>query len=227
MENHAKYGDSIYFHDGAGLFVNLFIASELNWAEKGLRVRQETRFPEESKTTLVITAAKPVEIALHIRIPGWIAEGGSVKVNGQKLTEFSSPASYLTVRRVWKDGDMVEIALPMDLRLERLPDRRDIAAILYGPIVLAGALGGAEGLTPEKVSGPYGPEGDPVAVPTFEGQNEVPLKSWIRPVAGKSLTFETVKAGKPTDVILIPFYKLFGQRYSIYWELAKPPRRPR
>ena len=60
MENHAKYGDSIYFHDADGLFVNLFIASELDWTEKGVKVRQETRFPEEPKTTLTIGAAKPV-----------------------------------------------------------------------------------------------------------------------------------------------------------------------
>jgi len=227
MENHAKYGDSIYFHDGTGLFVNLFIASELDWPEKGLKVRQETRFPEEPKTTLVISAAKPVELALYIRIPGWIADGGSVKVNGQKLMEYSSPSSYLTVRRVWKKGDKVEIALPMKLRLERVPDRPGMAAILYGPIVLAGELGGAEGLTKEKVYGPSGPEGDPVAVPTFEGKNEAPLESWIKPVAGQALTFQTVSAGKPNDVTLVPFYRLFGQRYSIYWELAKPPRRPR
>jgi DUF1680 family protein len=227
MENHAKYGDSIYFHDDEGLFVNLFIASELNWAGKGLRVRQETRFPEEPKTTLVMTAAKPVEIALHIRIPGWIAKGGSVKVNGRKLDEYASPSSYLTVRRVWKSGDRVEIALPMELRLDRLPDRRDVAAILYGPIVLAGELGGAEGLTEDKVYGKYGPEGDPVPVPTFEGKNDSPLADWIRPVAGKPLTFETVGAGKPKDVTLVPFYKLFGQRYAVYWELARPERHRR
>jgi DUF1680 family protein len=126
---------------------------------------------------------------------------------------------------VWKNGDRVEIALPMELRLERLPDRQDIAAILYGPIVLAGALGGAEGLTKDKVYGKYGPEGDPVPVPAFEGNNDAPLHTWIKPVAGKPLTFETVNAGKPSDVTLIPFYKLFGQRYAIYWELAKPERR--
>lgn len=227
MENHAKYGDSIYFHDGDGLFVNLFIASELSWAEKGLKVRQETRFPEESKTTLFFTAAKPVELALHIRVPAWIAKGGFVKVNGQKLAEYASPSSYLTVRRVWKSGDRVEITLPMELRLERLPDRRGVAAFLYGPIVLAGELGGAAGLTPDKVYGPYGPEGDPVPVPTFEGRNATPLADWVKPVAGKPLTFRTVDAGKPNDVTLVPFYRLFGQRYSIYWELAKPPRRGR
>jgi DUF1680 family protein len=225
MENHAKYGDSIYFHDGDGLFVNLFIASELDWAEKGLKVRQETRFPEEPRTTLVISAARPVELALHIRVPAWIADGGFVKVNGQRLAEYSSPSSYLTVRRVWKNGDKVEIALPMALRLERLPDRREVAAVLYGPIVLAGELGGAEGLTEDKVSGPNGPEGDPVPVPTFEGKNDAPLDGWIKPVAGKPLTFQTVNAGKPNDVTLIPFYKLFGERYSLFWQLARPERR--
>jgi DUF1680 family protein len=225
MENHAKYGDSIYFHDGTGLFVNLFIASELDWSEKGLKVRQETRFPEEPRTALIISAAKPVDLALHIRVPGWIADGAGVKVNGQTLAEFSSPSSYLTVRRIWKSGDRIEIALPMKLRLERLPDRSGMAAILYGPIVLAGELGGSEGLTEDKVYGRYGPEGDPVAVPTFEGKNETPLESWIKPVAGKPLTFETINAGKPNDVTLVPFYRLFGERYSIYWELAKPPRR--
>jgi len=227
MENHAKYGDSIYFHDGDGLFVNLFIASELSWAEKGFKVRQETRFPEEPKTTLMIAAARPVELALHIRVPGWIAGGGSVRINGQKLAEYSSPSSYFTVRRIWKNGDRIEISLPMKLHVERLPDRRDIVAILYGPIVLAGQLGGADSLTPDKIYGQYGPEGDPVPVPVFEGKMSVPPEDWISPVPGKALTFQTLNAGKPDDVILVPFYKLFGQRYSIYWELAKPPRQPR
>jgi len=227
MENHAKYGDSIYFHDGSGLFVNLYVASELDWGEKGFKVRQETRFPEEPKTTLVITAAKPVELALRLRIPAWIADGGSVKINGRTLEAYASPSSYLTVKRVWKTGDRIELALPMKLRLERLPDRMGTAAILYGPIVLAGELGGAAELTADKVSGKEGPDGEPVAVPTFEGKNEVPLDQWIKPVAGKPLTFRTVNAGKPDDVTLVPFYRLFGQRYSIYWELAKPPRRPR
>ena len=54
MENHAKYGDTIYYHDDDGVFVNLFIASELNWVDKGVRIRQETRFPDESATSLTI-----------------------------------------------------------------------------------------------------------------------------------------------------------------------------
>jgi hypothetical protein len=222
MENHAKYGDSIYFHDGGGLFVNLFIASELDWTEKGVKVRQETRFPEEPKTTLVIGAARPVEFALRVRVPEWVAGVCTVKINGKRHEASASPSSYLTITRTWKNGDRIEVDLPMKLRLERLPDRPDVAAILYGPIVLAGALGGAEGLSEDKVYGKDGPEGDPVAVPTFAVKDNAPLEAWIKPVAGKPLTFRTEGAGKPNDVTLVPFYKLFGERYAIYWEFPRP-----
>jgi hypothetical protein len=222
MENHAKYGDSIYFHDGGGLFVNLFIASELDWTEKGVKVRQETHFPEEPKTTLVIGAARPVALALHIRVPEWVAGVCTVKINGKRHEASASPSSYLTIARTWKNGDRIEVDLPMKLRLERLPDRPDVTAVLYGPIVLAGALGGAEGLSEDKVYGKDGPEGEPVAVPTFDVKDNAPLEAWIKPVAGKPLTFRTEGAGKPNDVTLVPFYKLFGERYAIYWEFPAP-----
>jgi hypothetical protein len=95
------------------------------------------------------------------------------------------------------------------------------------PIVLAGALGGAVGLSEDKVYGKDGPEGDPVAVPKFDVKDNAPLEAWIKPVAGKLLTFRTEGAGKPNDVTLVPFYKLFGERYAIYWQLGEPPRRAR
>ena len=217
MENHAKYGDSIYFHDQDGVLVNLFIASELKWPEKGFGLRQETKFPEESKTTLIVTAAKPGEMALRVRIPWWVGKGGYVKVNGRKIEAFAAPSSYLTLKRAWKKGDRIEVVLPMGLRLERTPDNVNVAAVLYGPIVLAGQLGPV-GLPEDKIFGPYGPEGDPVAVPKLVVKDADP-STWIKPVPGKPLTFRTENVGVPTDITLVPFYKLFGQRYTVYWDL--------
>ncbi|OHE82810.1 MAG: hypothetical protein A2107_06300, partial [Verrucomicrobia bacterium GWF2_62_7] len=81
MENHGKYGDTIYFHDNDSLYVNLFIASELTWKEKGLVVRQETGFPESDTTRLTLKCAKPVEFILKIRKPAWATEF-AVQVNG-------------------------------------------------------------------------------------------------------------------------------------------------
>jgi DUF1680 family protein len=218
MENHAKYGDSIYFHDENGVFVNLFIASELLWPEKGFGLRQETRFPEEGKTTLVVTAAGPGETALRIRVPAWAEKGGSVTVNGKKLDAFSSPSSYFTLKRAWKKGDRIEVVLPMKLRLERTPDNVNIVAVLYGPIVLAGELGPVN-MPDDKVFGSYGPSGDPVAVPKLAVKSADP-STWIKPVPGKPLTFRTENVGVPTDITLVPFYKLFGQRYTVYWDFT-------
>jgi DUF1680 family protein len=225
MENHAKYGDSIYFHDGDGLFVNLFIASELDWREKGIVVRQETRFPEEPRTALIVRARRSVRFALRVRVPAWAAGPCVVRINGKRHEATASPSSYLTIDRTWANGDRVEVELPMELRLERLPDRPDVAAILYGPIVLAGKLGGGEALTEDRVYGKYGPEGEPVEVPRFDVKAEAPLGTWIKPVAGKPLAFRTEGAGKPADVTLVPFYKLFDERYAIYWQLGEPPLR--
>jgi DUF1680 family protein len=218
MENHAKYGDSIYFHDQDSIFVNLFIASELLWPEKGFGLRQETKFPEEGRTTLVVTAAKPGKMALRIRIPWWVGKGASVMVNSRKIEAFAAPSSYLILKRTWRKGDRIEVVLPMDLRLERTPDNVNIASVLYGPIVLAGQLGPVN-LPEDKIFGPYGPEGDPIAVPKLAVKDADP-STWIKPVAGKPLTFRTEGVGVPADVTLVPFYKLFDQRYTVYWEFT-------
>jgi len=217
MESHAKYGDSIYFHDEDGVMVNLFIASELTWPDKGIRLRQETRFPEEGRTSLIIDSAKPSEWTLAIRIPGWVERGGQARLNGRPLDVFAGPGSYLKIRRSWRKGDRLDVTLPMGLRLERLPDKPSLAAVMFGPIVLAGELGG-EGLTDTKVYGPYGPEGDPVPVPTLAAGGREP-GLWIAKDPARPLTFRTVNVGRPKDVTLVPFYKLFGQRYAIYWEI--------
>jgi uncharacterized protein len=217
MENHAKYGDSIYFHDGDGIYVNQFIASELSWSEKGFRLRQETRFPEEGKTVLVVTAARSGELALHIRIPYWVRKGGCVKINGKTEEAFADPSSYLVLKRTWRKGDRIEVLLPMGLHIERTPDDINTIAILYGPVVLAGDLGPID-LPGEKVIGPMGPEGDPIAVPKLSVRDADP-SAWIKPASGKPLTFMTNGVGVPGDVTLVPFYKLFGRRYTVYFQI--------
>jgi uncharacterized protein len=217
MENHAKYGDSIYFRDADGIYVNQFIASELAWSEKGFRLRQETRFPEEGKTVLVVTAARSGELALHIRIPYWVRKGGCVKINGKAEAAFSDPSSYLVLKRTWRTGDRIEVLLPMGLHIERTPDDINTIAVLYGPVVLAGDLGPID-LPGEKVIGPMGPEGDPIAVPKLSARDADP-SAWIKPAPGKPLTFMTNGVGVPGDVTLVPFYKLFGRRYTVYFQI--------
>ncbi len=141
MENHAKYGEAIYFHNDDALWVNLFIPSEVNWRAKGLSLRQETRYPEAEKVNFVVTARRPVSLSLRLRYPGWATQAVSVTVNGRPQTIDAKPGSFIDIKRTWKTGDRVELTIPMSLRLETMPDNPRRVAILYGPTVLAGELG--------------------------------------------------------------------------------------
>ena len=216
VENHAKYGDSIYFHEGEhSLFVNLFIASELSWPEKGLRLRQETNFPVSDSTRLLFTCDKPVQLSLNLRHPYWATSGIEVAVNGRKVTECGTtlrlvngdverrttlrPGSYVTIDRRWSSGDTIELRMPMSLRTEAFRDNPRKLAILYGPLVLCAEVQPGKQY-PAIVAG----LGD---CPDFRGDNVVPnqelrhrengtvplsrndILSAIRPVAGKPLCF--------------------------------------
>ena len=130
VENHAKYGESVYFHQGrTTLFVNLFIPSELNWPSCGLKLRQETRYPEEGHTRLVFTCAQPVKLSVSIRRPYWAVSGFEVRVNGELQPDQGRPGSYAVLTRTWKSGDGVEITMPFSLRTEGFRDNSRRAGV--------------------------------------------------------------------------------------------------
>jgi DUF1680 family protein len=221
MENHAKYGDSIYFHDADTLYVNLFIPSDLTWKEKGLTITQTTRFPEQDRTRLQLIARHPVKLTLNIRHPAW-CRAVTVTVNGRRLAASRRPGRYISVNRVWHTGDVVEVHLPMALRTEPLPGNVDVVAILYGPVVLAGRLGG-KGLAPgadlifnERTTGDVLNEA--VDVPILLGEARR-IITRISPSAGSALTFHTAGIGRPHDVSLIPYYRVTHERYNLYWKV--------
>jgi hypothetical protein len=216
VEEFSKLNDSIYWRDNDGLYLNLFIPSELNWAEKGFRLKQETKFPESSSTTLLVNVDKPVSLAMRLRIPEWLTSGGSVKINGKSVEAMASPGSYLTLSRTWKNGDRVEMELPMHLRIEAMPDDPKMQAVLYGPVVLAGDLG-SEGLTEQMIVGPSAPQlrKVPLEVPAFRAPSADP-NSWVKP-GGKPLEFHT--DGQQKNVTLAPLNSIFGKRYSVYWQV--------
>jgi len=224
MENHAKYGDSIYFHDAGTLYVNLFIASTLAWKEKGLTVTQTTRFPDEDRTRLHLAVHKPINLTLNIRHPSW-CRTMTISVNGRRRATSLQPGAYFALNRLWHNGDVVEVHLPMSLRTEALPGHADVVAILYGPIVLAGRLG-RKGLTPgadiivnERTYGDL--LNDKVEVPVLAGEPSE-IVNQIKPAAGSPLTFQTTGVGRPHDVSLIPYFRIAHERYSLYWKLLKP-----
>ncbi|HTS69393.1 MAG TPA: DUF4986 domain-containing protein, partial [Terriglobia bacterium] len=193
-------------------------ASEVTWPERGLRLEQQTNFPVEEGTALVVHAERPIDMALNIRIPYWATSGGTAKLNGTLLPGLASPGSYFRLTRSWKEGDRVEIRLPMSLRLETLPGDVTQQAVMYGPLVLAGRLGAA-GLSPGMFYPEYdtAPAGEPIPAPAIAASSKDPL-GWLKPVSGQALAFQTVGQEKPLN--LIPLYQLFGERYAVYWKMA-------
>ena len=226
MENHAKYGDSIYFHDGDSLYVNLFIPSRLTWADRGIVVAQETRFPDADTTRLTIERVdgrRAASATLLIRRPHW-CDGMRVTVNGRAVTAGVTPAGYVPIRREWRTRDVVDVHLPMTIRVVTLPGAAEYVAFAYGPIVLAGKMGTA-GITPreqiivnERTSGNM--LNSSIDVPSLVGDARA-LARGVRPMHGESLTFETVGLGRPRDVQLVPFFRLVHERYNLYWKVEQ------
>ena len=213
-EEYAKLTDTIYFHDDDSLYVNLYIDSQLEWPEKGLRVRQETRFPEQEGSSFTISAKSPVQMAINLRIPYW-ARGGNVKINGTTLPAFASPSSYLSLNRVWKNGDKIELSLPMGLHIDPMPDDATVQAVMYGPLVLAGSF---DPVTNEMMYGDYEPKpGDVHKVPDIVADAGKPT-AWIEPDPKQALTFRTVGQAEPAT--LVPLYKIIRNRYSVYWKVG-------
>lgn len=230
IESHAKYGEFIYAHEGDALFVNLFIPSTLHWREKGVRITQSTRFPDEGSTRL--TVDEPGSFTMKIRYPGWVASGKMVvKVNGRAVKFDAAPGGYVSVVRAWKKGDRVDMQLPMSTRLEQMPDKSNYYAVLHGPIVLAAKtrMFGDEQLNyladesrmGHIAGGPVCPlEAAPMLV-----SDSLEFLRRFKPVKGKPLTFTAPglvqgAAGSATE--FIPFFRLHESRYTMYWQHSTP-----
>jgi uncharacterized protein len=214
-EEYAKLGDTIYFHDDDSIYVNLYIDSQVQWPEKGLRFKQETRFPEQQGTTITVLADKPAELTVNLRIPYWV-RGGSVKINGTALPAFASPSSYLSLNRTWKSGDKIELNLPMDLHIDAMPDNQTIQAAMYGPLVLAGRF---DAVPNEMRYGSEGPKaGAEQKVPDIVADSSKPT-AWIEPDARQPLTFQSVGQSQP--IRMVPLYQVMHNRYAVYWKVSK------
>ena len=226
MENHARYGEMIYASRDNELIVNLFISSVLNWEETGMSFIQETSFPEKEQTRVIVKSEKPRKMKISFRCPEWLdKEKAEFKVNGEKV-ETVFDYGYYTINRKWKDGDAVEMSLPMTLRAVQLPDKSPYYSFMYGPVVLAADLG------KERLDGQFaddsrgghvasGPQLPLQNMPVIVGE-EKDLLANLKRVSPDKLEFRLsgVYPSRYDGMILKPFYKTHECRYMIYWELV-------
>ena len=208
IQEYASLARDVFFHAGDALHVNLFANAAVSWrAPAGVvRLTQETDYPAVAATRLTVSVAKPTRFALVLRVPWWAAKGVKVKINGAVWPKAANAkaGSWLPIARTWRDGDTVDMAMPMTLHLAPINDDPDLAAVMFGPLVLAGLV-----------------ENWPVPAdwpqPVFTGDADR-LEKWIKPVPGKPLAFRTV--GQPVDITFIPIHQVVGESYGLYWRFA-------
>jgi len=141
IQNLADYHNLVYFHDANGIYVNLYVPSDVTWTGPNgpgdhVTIEQDTLYPEVDTTTLTVRAAKPSRFALRLRVPSW-TRGMAVKVNGAAVDVAATPGTWAVVDRTWNAGDRIEVTIPLTLRMEAV-DRQhpDRVAVVRGPVVL-------------------------------------------------------------------------------------------
>jgi DUF1680 family protein len=207
MEDHALLGDGIYYESGDILWVTTFAPSTAQWKDR--KIEMGTDFPEGDSVRLKFALQAPATFTVALRRPTWAGTGFAATVCGKPLAELPSPGSFLEMKREWKDGDSIELTLPKALRTEPVPDNPRRAALMWGPLVLAGDLG------PENQRGSLGGlSGAPVFV-----TDTATVADWLKPVPGSPGKFRTQGVGHDRDLDFMPFYRLHRRTYGVYWDI--------
>lgn len=225
LENHGKYGELIYAHNAGDLYINLFIASSLEWKEKGLKLVQNTSFPYSETSEIKLDLKKSGQFAINLRYPSWIEKGKmKVLINNKEQVLKPDTNQYLNLFRKWKTGDVISVTMPMSTRAEFMPDHSAWVSFVHGPIVLAAATDktGLSGLLADGsrmghiAGGPLIPlEEAPMIVSS--GQD---FASSVQPVNPSKLIFKAsslIYQDKFKELELVPFYSLHDTRYMVYW----------
>jgi len=216
MESHALHGDGIYYESADRLWVNLYVPSTVEWKSAGVSITMHTDFPEGESATISLKLEEPMRFTLALRRPEWAGDGFAVSVNDQPVGHLPPPGSYVELDRTFKSGDTVSLKLPKQLHLESLPDNPRRAAVLWGPLVLAGDLGpeDRQDVARDEITGLWKV---PVLVAT-----EKPVSDWLKPVEGKPGHFRSDGVGRDHDVDFLPFYRLHRRTYAVYWDFFTP-----
>lgn len=248
MENHALYGDGLYYEaaegpaspEGDRIWVNLFIPSTADFTVGGVKLAMDTTFPDGDDATIRLSMPEARKFTLAIRRPHWAGDGFKVAVNGQDLPQpplaslapgaaggrpvpvrsGMPPAStYVEIARTWSNGDTVTLVLPKSLSLQPTLDDATVTAINWGPLALAGDLGPRRERREERT-------GTPAPVPMLVAAGR-PLTDWLAPaqtpgnfVARDVSRVADDPASAPKDWELAPFYRTFERRYSLYFDVV-------
>ena len=241
MESHALHGYGVYYESPDTLWVNLFMPSTAQFTTGGVKMTMETGFPDGDNAKITLAMPSSKEFTIAVRRPVWAGDAFVIKVNGEEIgqpvlaslrdlaaggrggapgMEAAQASSYVELKRTWKSGDAIELTMPKSLRLEATPDNHAVAAIMWGPLVLAGDHGPRhEGRRTDPAAAP---------IPALVAAN-TPVDSWVTANGSRQGDFKARnvarvfgQSGPATDVTLAPFYRTQRRTYSVYFDVVTP-----
>ena len=226
MEDHGKYGQFVWTHDKGvkaeddALYVNLFVASELNWKDRKMVIRQQTAFPYAESSVVEVAKGKGTFI-LKVRKPSW-CENFTVKGVGFDVDSYEENG-FVCIKRKWKKGDQIKISMPMHAYIKPMINVPQYVAIMYGPILL-GMKTGTEDMrgliADDSRFGQYA-GGKKLALdeaPILLPKHLDDIAKNLKPVPGKPLHFKlATRMENAIDGELQPFFEIHDSRYMMYW----------
>jgi DUF1680 family protein len=226
LENPVRYGELIYHHADATLWVNQYFASTLDWAAPGVRLMQRTRFPEEDTVRIGLSCDRSSVFTIKLRHPAWCARL-EIALNGETIAIDSAPSSYFTITREWRDGDEIVLRLPMTLRAEPLPhtDGKTVA-LLHGPVLLAAIVPDEPG-APNPAGQRFGEHlearGKTDAFPPVLVADDIPaVLAGLKATERAPSEFSSHDIVRPSDLTLVPLYRVYEEQYAVYFPLLTP-----
>jgi len=202
----ADYLISIYFRRDAGIYVNLFVPSEVRWDIEGPPVRlvQTTSYPEAESTEIRLEVASPTKFTVYVRMPGWLELAPSIKVNAKSTAVRAERGAFAAIHRVWHNNDTIEVSLPFSFRTLPIDSRHpNTVAVMRGPLMLVG-LGSQIKLSRNALNSHQAFRAVPFAAQTFDA---------VQFDAQRSET-----AAAPATVRFAPFCEVDSQSYTTYHE---------
>ena len=124
-----------------GIAAILYNSSEVtvkvgNGLGQTVTLKQITNYPFDENIKIKVKASSPINFPLYLRVPGW-CKNASVSINGKPLNVRVGGRSYIRVDNKWKEGDVIELKLPMEIQLKEWKNNKNSVSINYGPLTFS------------------------------------------------------------------------------------------